>query len=206
MTFDYENQQDWPQVVGQSQSPINLILAESQPERWTGLNTALRGTAAKATDKTLNVTGGGITEVGGRTAIFDQLHFHQPAEHVINGKRAVMEAHFVHHFSDGQTVIIAVPLAIGEVNPVMAAVLVMPETPIEFPISLRGLLPTATDWYHYMGSRTTPPVREGASWYVAARPQTISADQLAAYVERFPLMTNRDIQPLNDRPVLLLHL
>ncbi|WP_127848405.1 carbonic anhydrase family protein [Lacticaseibacillus hulanensis] len=205
MEFDYAHQNDWPQVVGQAQSPVDLEMANAQPERWTGLHPALRGTAARATRYNLQVTGGGLTEIGGRTASFDHLHFHCGGEHATNGKRGVMEAHFVHHFSDGQVVVVAVPLIIGAPSPVLGAILVMPEEPIDTPIALNGLIPNGADWYHYLGSLTTPPVIEGVAWYVSARPQTISVEQLASYQARFPEDNHRELQPLNDRPVLLLH-
>ena len=205
MEFDYAHQQSWPQVVGQHQSPINIVMADAQPERWTGLHSALRGDAVHATAHNLQVTGGGLTEIGGRTAIFNHLHFHCAGEHTRDGKRGVMEAHFVHEFSDGQPVVVAVPLILGATNPVLAAIMVMPEEPIDTPISLNGLIPTNGNWYHYLGSLTTPPVVEGIAWYVAARPETISADQLAAYQARFPEDNHREIQPLNDRKLLLLH-
>lgn len=205
MTFTYQQQANWPQVVGQNQSPINLAVADAQPERWSGLVPALRGNMAENTEFNLQIRGGGLTQIGGRTATFDQLHFHVPGEHVVDGRRGVMAAHFVHHFSDGQKAVVAVPLMLGTANPVLAAGLLLPETPLELPINLNGLIPQNAQWYHYQGSLTTPPVEENVAWYVAARFLTISAAQLATYQQRFPRSNQRDLQPRNGRPVLILH-
>lgn len=50
-------------------------------------------------------------------------------------------------------------------------------------------------YYTYMGSETTPPCREGVSWYVYGQPQTMSREQLQAL---------RSVITLNSRPTQVL--
>lgn len=58
-------------------------------------------------------------------------------------------------------------------------------------------------FYHYPGSLTTPPCTEGVEWFVHTTQLHISRSQLSAYTSLFP-HTNRPIQPLNGREVVVL--
>ena len=69
-----------------------------------------------------------------------------------------------------------------------------------------ALSSTATSsplFYHYPGSLTTPPCTEGVQWFVRTTLLHISRSQLSAYTRLFP-DTNRPLQPLNGRDVVVL--
>ncbi len=69
-------------------------------------------------------------------------------------------------------------------------------------VNVDDLLPADHNTYRYRGSLTTPPCSEGVSWFVAAEPIKLSADQIATFTSIF-LGNNRPIQPLNDRTVFV---
>lgn len=205
MEFDYEHQDLWPGAQAHTESPVALDSMAAQPMTWDAPELRPIGTGCERTSKTFYVTGHGSYILDGRRATFSQLHFHCGGEHVIDGVRAPMEAHFVHTFADGQPVVVGVQLTLGERNALFDQVLAAIDTeslPAATP--LQGLLPGG-DFLNYRGSLTTPPVLEGVAWYMALTPMTISADQLATYQGYFPGDNHRELQPLVGQPVLRLH-
>ena len=69
------------------------------------------------------------------------------------------------------------------------------------PVDLTELLPDTGTVYHYLGSLTTRPLSETVEWYVCADTVMIGEQQLATYQQLFAA-NNREIQPLNDRPII----
>src|SRR5882672_10522922 len=55
-------------------------------------------------------------KVGNDTYKLVQLHFHRPSEHMIHGKRAPMEVHFVHATAAGAYGVIGVMMTAGKPN------------------------------------------------------------------------------------------
>jgi carbonic anhydrase len=78
-------------------------------------------------------------------------------------------------------------------------------------LDLRALLPDNIDtFYWYQGSLTTPPCSEDLTWIVFPEIQPISRNQLHTFEYNFKNdegkllgTTNRDIQPLNGRILLI---
>ncbi|WP_196246261.1 carbonic anhydrase family protein [Lacticaseibacillus zhaodongensis] len=204
--FDYQHQSDWQIISGQEQSPVALDSKTAQSVKWPAPDFAtLRGTDSDRSTYTITIAGTGNDVLDGRPATFQQLHFHSQGEHVIDGVRAPLEAHFVHQYADGGLAVVAVPFVVGAANPTFGEVLTAVATgELAYPIKLAALLPKQTDWLHYRGSLTTPPVQEGVAWYVATQPLTVSVQQLAMYQEYFPADNHRALQDLNGRPVLKL--
>jgi len=62
------------------------------------------------------------------------------------------------------------------------------------------LLPSNRSFYHYSGSFTTPPCREGVTWYIMKHPIKVSKEQVARFSSLY--RTNaRPAQPANDRVI-----
>lgn len=201
MEFDYEHQASWPHAQAPWESPVALDTAATLGY-WQQPHFAMRGFELQLSDKTATLSGDGSVLLDGREAQFQQLHFHCGGEHVIDGVRAPFEAHFVHQYADGENAVVAVPMSIGAANPTFAEILTAIGTgDTAYPISLAPLLPDS-DYLHYWGSLTTPPVQEGVAWYVALGKVTMSAEQLSTYQHYFPGDNHRDLQPLAGRPVL----
>jgi carbonic anhydrase len=69
-------------------------------------------------------------QIGGDRYELVQYHFHAPSEHAVNGRRAAMEAHFVHTNAQGATAVVGVFYHRGpHPNPVLDRILLSaPET------------------------------------------------------------------------------
>jgi len=145
-----------------------------------------------------------------------QFHFHQSAEHAIDGHRAAMELHFVNQ-KQGSTgnddlLIVSLLIEIGAVdNPLLAPIFSslgsIPNPSDSFTLSsfnIATLLPDDQRVFRYTGSLTTPPYSEHENWnIVAGAPLLISQGQFDAFTALFPQGNARDLQPLDGRVVAL---
>ncbi|MFC6182325.1 carbonic anhydrase family protein [Lactiplantibacillus daowaiensis] len=207
MTLDYTTQATWQPVGGDHQSPIDIATATAQPSQlsaisWRGLYQAK--TVIDDTT-TLKATGTGLAYLNDRDFTFDQIHFHTPAEHLIDGVAAPIEWHLVHRSATGQLAVVAIFGRLGKPNASFQGLLdqFTPQTSHDLtePVDLTELLPDTGTVYHYLGSLTTPPLTETVEWYVCGDSVMIGEAQLAAYQHLFAA-NNRAVQPLNDRPLI----
>ncbi len=195
--------------TGKEQSPINIdryagtdlegMRLEYQP---TPLSVVNNGHTIQA-----NFTEGSKMMVGDASYDLLQLHFHTPSEHYIDGAPYPMEAHFVHKDANGGLAVLGVLIKVGDYNrtvdmiwtnaPSKKGETVTDENMI---MDVTDLLPNTRNYFRYDGSLTTPPCSEGVKWHVLTAPVEISADQLTAFQEMFPVNA-RPIQPLNDRVI-----
>ncbi len=138
-----------------------------------------------------------------------QIHFHEPAEHTINGIKYPIEMHLVHANKNGDYTVLGIlgeegkesqlfeffesflPLKEGETKTINHA------------INLESLFPTNNDYYSYQGSLTTPPCTENVNWVVYKEPIILSVDEVNKLKNNMPLNNYRNEQPLNDRVVNL---
>lgn len=209
--LDYAQQDNWHSVCGMSQSPIDIVAAQTR----AGDAAEPQAIALHATRTALkSVDNGHAVEVDvkgpdamirGRHFALSQFHFHAPGEHSIDGHRYPVEAHFVFKAADGRLAVVAVMYEEGAANAVAASVLAdlaataAPDR--ETRADIAGLLPVRKSYYRYLGSLTTPPLNEIVEWYVLSTPMTLSADQIASFKSRHD-HNNRQVQPLNGRPVI----
>lgn len=209
--LDYSKQEQWTNGFGGQQSPIALRTSDTVNTSKTDLlfkwPTKLIGDSISDMQTNFQVNGTGEVQIEGRQFIFQQLHFHAPAEHVVDGQPAAMEWHFVFQDSVGQLVVVARLAQVGNSNPLFEQLLASfePGTTTLFgrPVELQDDLPQTGTVYRYLGSLTTPPLTEGVRWFVNQMPLNISATQLARYQALFPQPNNRQLQGLNQRSVLL---
>ncbi|MFC6200909.1 carbonic anhydrase family protein [Lactiplantibacillus nangangensis] len=207
-TLDYSTQADWQPVGGKFQSPIDIQTATVTASQlsaisWRGLYQAKEITGDATTIK---ATGTGAAYLNDRDFDFEQIHFHTPAEHLIDGQAAPIEWHLVHRSATGQLAVIAIFGRIGKPNPSFQGLLdqLTPNAShaLTEPIDLTELLPVTGTVYHYLGSLTTPPLTETVEWYVCADSVMLGEKQLADYQALFSQPNNRQVQQLNDRPVI----
>lgn len=193
--------------TGQSQSPIDLGMANTvasvmvQTDYKRGPLTVLNNGHTVQ----VNFDGAAGLMSSNHRYSLKQVHFHTPSEHVINGRRYPLEAHFVHADEYGKLAVLGVLFEEGPTNLELAKVIVAaprresaPKTVEGFSFDPRALLPASLEVYRYMGSLTTPPCSEGVNWHVAAQPITASASQMADLME---IMGNnaRPVQAFNER-------
>jgi carbonic anhydrase len=156
-----------------------------------------------------NIAPGSSIKVADKTYELLQFHFHSPSEHTTDGQSHDMEVHLVHKAADGALAVVGVMLDKAKANDTLAPIWNnMPSKPGTndikgATIAAADLLPKKTDdFYHYMGSLTTPPCTEVVSWFVMKDGITVSDKQVAKFVDT--VGTNaRPVQPLNRRFVLI---
>ena len=135
-----------------------------------------------------------------------QFHFHTPSETTMNGKAFAGEIHFVNQGPNGTAAVIAVLIKPGKANPALQQILSHLPTQAgkasAVPgqnINPAGLLPASQNYYHFIGSLTTPPCTEGLQWFVMTQPITASAAQISALTAAIGGDNARPVQPLNHR-------
>lgn len=144
--------------------------------------------------------------VGKKPYFLTELHFREPGENAVDGKRPRMSIQLVHFSPEGVFLIIEVPVVAGKENAVIKSLwehIPAPgkENKIEgLKINPTDLLPADRGFYRFPGSLTTPICNEVVTWYVMKNPIELSEPQIAEYTKLYH-NTARPLQPLNDRPV-----
>lgn len=204
---------------GLLQSPVNIL--SDQAERGKHTIEYHGGDEAEVVTNqgtTVEVGfGQGITtEFDGHVYEFMQLHFHTPAEHLIDGVTYPMEMHLVHSrpgpTADGPPayLVISILVRMGASNRFLAEFLdAVPSEAGESAqvagVFFRDALPPSFNfdnirYYHYRGSLTTPPYSESVDWLVAK--ETIEAAPLQ--IQRIHVLEGdnaRRVQTLYSREI-----
>lgn len=196
--------------LGQHQSPVNLksgtqlhehenIKLEWKPFAPVVLNNGHTIQAAAAA--------GNTTTFGDKTYSLEQMHFHHPSEHTVDGKPAPMEAHFVNKSADGKILVLGVLIDEGKASDAIAKLwAVAPQTQgdaqAKESIDFSKLIPSRSKFFNYSGSLTTPPCSESVEWIVLADPITASKEQIETFAKLYP-DNSRPVQALHDRTVTL---
>jgi carbonic anhydrase len=145
--------------------------------------------------------------VGKKPYNLTELHFREPGENAVNGKRPRMSIQFVHYSPEGVFLIIEVPVVAGKENPVVKTLWKYIPTPgkenkVEgIKINAEDLLPADRSFYRFPGSLTTPICNEVVNWYVMKNPIELSEAQIEEYTRHYH-NTARPLQPPNGRHVV----
>ncbi|AUJ28902.1 carbonic anhydrase family protein [Liquorilactobacillus hordei] len=211
--LNYEQQEKWSKIVPNWQSPINIetlntINVDAKKkillfdDEYRFVNIVNKG-------NNLQYDGKGKAIIEGREFGFQQLHFHFPAEHTINGKEHPMELHFVHQNMIGQIAVVALFVKLGEFSKELDSffqdfpAIESEKDPFSATLGLNSLIASLESGvYHYLGSLTTPPLVKNVEWWVIEKPITVSAEQLDKLKQRFNHGNAREKQPLNERKVI----
>ncbi len=194
-------------ATGHEQSPIDLVAAlhasDAPPVQlgWQAGTDWLVQNNGHTLQLNPIGTAGGI-EIAGKAYALVQLHFHHPAEHAIEGRRAAMEGHFVHKAADGSLAVLGVMLvgggAAGWLDQIVQTA---PTVKGTVPLGLQdpaALLPETRGFFRYAGSLTTPPCSEVVLWTVLQQPFAVSDAAIAGFAQIFP-MNARPLQPIYRR-------
>jgi carbonic anhydrase len=212
--------------VGTSQSPVNINTGAVA--RYRGSPLFLRYESSKlAVENTGHVVEVPIpadahntVQIGGASYKLAQYHFHAPSEHAVDGRRADVEAHFVHMNAQGAAAVVGVFFNIG-MHPnavldktLLAAPLTAGEeahageaSPAELFDDIRGVkvmrrAPVRVEsFYAYDGSLTTPSCTEGVRWSVLANGGHVSEAAVAHFHEVIAQFPNYGGYPNDNRPV-----
>lgn len=194
---------------GEQESPIDLV--DPIPARLGKLDLSYEPLplTVRNTGHSIQVDGdeGGAMRVGGRQYNLVQAHFHHPSEHLLNGRRYPMEAHFVHRRPDGVLGVIAVFFTRGRPNaalePIVRAIPAKrgEARPAGATFRASDLIPRNHAFFRYEGSLTTPPCAENVDWVVLTHPVEVSPAQVEAFKAVIPFNA-RPIQKLNRRFLL----
>jgi len=136
-----------------------------------------------------------------------QIHFHEPAEHLINGIKYPLEIHLVHASTENKLTVIGILGMEGEKSDLFEFFksflpLENGETKeIHKEIDLTKLSLENKNYFSYTGSLTTPPCSENVNWIVIKQPLVLSLDEVNALKENMPVNNYRNEQDLNGRTV-----
>ncbi|KAK2873754.1 hypothetical protein FQN49_002100 [Arthroderma sp. PD_2] len=135
---------------------------------------------------TVEVVASGKLRVRNKVYRLVQFHFHTPSEHRVDEEYSPMEVHFVFQSAKDESIAVVaffVELSpYGHINPLLAQVfanlhkIVTPGTVtqirrLDFSSVIDNL--HKNDIYTYMGSLTTPPCSNKASWYISGSPLSL---------------------------------
>lgn len=198
---------------GSNQSPVNIVNYKTDPNLPPLLikyadSTHILNVENNGHSIQYNFKAGDYLLLGNQQFNLLQFHFHEPAEHLIDGVRYPLELHLVHQNKQGAYAVLAImakegkssepfnflesylPLTVGESKLVDTA----------FDMNLN--LPANRAYFTYQGSLTTPPCTQNVSWFIFKEPITVSLAQVEQLKFLMPLNNYRDEQPINNRVIL----
>ena len=217
--WGYDDAQKWGEhdvayracAIGGEQSPVDLTGAIKADIHAPTLSWKPQAFKVVNNGHTIqaNVTPGSFATSENRKFELKQFHFHTPSEHAIQGKRAQMEAHFVHAEEGGELLVLGALLEAGSQSAKnMAFTALMATAPkkegeaeLKAPVDAAALVPKRRHFFRYEGSLTTPPCSEVVNWNVFSDPVEVAASDIETFKKLFP-MNARPLQPLHRRVVL----
>ena len=204
---------------GLMQSPVNILSQQSTHGRHD-IEFGPGDGAERVTNlgHTVQVGfGEGVTTTfDGKTYEFQQLHFHTPSEHRVDGITYPMEVHLVHTRPGAEEggppdyLVIGAFYRMGKSNGFLKSFLgAIPDeegesAELEQVYFEDGLPPgmdvDAIDYYHYRGSLTTPPYTESVQWLVVKEVLEASREEIAR-INEIEGNNARRVQALYNREV-----
>uniref|UniRef100_A0ACD5Y1B3 Uncharacterized protein n=1 Tax=Avena sativa TaxID=4498 RepID=A0ACD5Y1B3_AVESA len=204
---------------GKEQSPIDICKVEAAQDMGPLEHTYTAGDCAvqnRGHDFIVKwKEGNGKLTVEKKDYVLQQVHWHVPSEHTINGTRFDMEMHMVHQDSAKARAVVSVlfstkqpghpskPLTgLGPYFKRLAGKNNMDEDVKEL-VDPSPWVDKSSGYYRYEGSLTTPPCSEGIIWTIMSKVKHVTEEQvkLQAGVSTIVEANNRPAQKINDRVV-----
>ena len=191
---------------GLQQSPVNLInyVREDGPQlefEYDGdvvsaINTGRQVSFMFDDDNEL--------QIGEESYHLKSAHLHAPGEHAIEGFFPAAELHLVHADDDGALAVVGLIFVLRSQNQMVQTLLTaapdMGEEVAEgLSIEAEMFVPTRRSYFHYEGSKTTPPCDESVDWYVMTEPLPIWESQVDVLRELHGGPNSRPVQPRQGR-------
>jgi carbonic anhydrase len=238
--WTYGEQDKWsenfPACASTAQSPIDL---NGVPVTTTGASLVMHAKYHESVGAGLEIKNNGHTlQVNanndiGYLKLYDgnyyvqQIHFHFPAEHSVDGQLAAGEMQ-IYHQKEGSTgtddlavvsILIDDVSAVGDVDFDQAEQIAffrrlgfhneLPHVGHKVPVAVDDTeivtsfaTQLAGPFWHYRGSLTAPPCTEGVHWYVMQKHAVMSHNMVVAFNKLFPNpANNRVVQPRGPRRV-----
>lgn len=193
-------------AAGTAQSPIDLpALGHDAPLSLDVTSGDVDETTAD-NGHTVQLTAGSgeTTVIDGTEYHLQQMHFHAPSEHTVEGERHPVELHFVHADADGKLAVVAVFARVGAhdpaFDPYIAGAVEGTTSARTDAVDIGTMLPADRSYWSYEGSLTTPPCTEGVHWVVLATPIELGRGQIDA-LTAVHHDNDRPTQPLDGRTV-----
>ncbi|KAL0567816.1 hypothetical protein V5O48_014176 [Marasmius crinis-equi] len=173
--------------TGRNQSPIVLDASIPDAPAITVSFQPTHDAELENLGSTLEVVGvNGTTNFQGKDHFLRQFHFHTPSEHRINGEYHPLEMHMVHESADGSFVVLGVFFSLtedGTTTELLSAVTehlsgaaepgsITETGDLDF-AELSNALQSKPK-FHYTGSLTTPPCKEGINFVILKEPLALN--------------------------------
>jgi len=210
-------------AMGTYQSPVDIKTSEVAYNPMLGpLHRDYTAANATLVDNIFNIAlrcedAAGTVQIDGVKYKLNNIHWHSPSEHTINGERFAVEQHMVHFSDDGNISVVAILYRLGRPDPFLMQLqdklselyveACRAEKGAPIPAGVVSLWPLrryANMYYRYVGSLTTPPCTENIIWNIHGRVREMTMGQAAALIaplEEGYRRNNRPTQPLNGRTV-----
>ena len=195
---------------GLQQSPVNLIdyVRENGPQLEFEYNGDVVSAINVGRQVSFMFDDDNKLQVGEVSYHLKSAHLHAPGEHAINGFFFPAELHLVHADDSGALAVVGVTFQLRSPNRMVQTLLeaapdLREEVTEGLNIEADMLAPTPGTYFHYEGSKTTPPCDEPVDWYVMGEPLPISESQVDVLRELHGGPNNRPIQPRHGRTITL---
>ncbi|KAJ0502844.1 putative carbonic anhydrase [Helianthus annuus] len=160
------------------------------------------------------VEGAGHIRINGTDYRLNQLHWHTPTEHTVNGRRYNLELHLVHQSTDGKIAVVGIMYKIGRPDSLLSLMepyfkALASTEGVEMNVGIinpRDIKIGSRKYYRYIGSLTTPPCHQNVIWTIVKKVRTVTREQLHAIREAVhddAEANARPVQPLNNRWIKL---
>lgn len=202
---------------GTEQSPINIITEDVYAAGDVGALTLTYTASSLSLYNNGHTIGARFEDTQTMTVddveyTFQQLHFHYPSEHTVDGFASALEMHLVHKDAEGNLAVIGVLFDEGEANDSLDQF--WDELPGEevatqstdVTADLRDFLPEDLYYDTYAGSLTAPPCSEAVKWILLTEHQELSEEQAQMFFDTLGFANSRPVQSLNTRVVSTLNL
>ncbi|CAN8295040.1 unnamed protein product [Cochlearia groenlandica] len=133
--------------------------------------------------------GAGSIKINDTKYELQQLHWHSPSEHTINGKKFALELHMVHEAKNEKMAVVTILYKIGRADTFIKSlekelegIATMEESEKSVGmINPKNIKIGSRKYYRYIGSLTTPPCTQNVTWSVVRKNTMFQGASLSSY-------------------------